>query len=181
MGIFPSLLPTGCVNLSGQLRIHPEGRWSPSVPQLDVFGGYWDMAWAEIVANQAKDDVSDAAFNGYYFGAMATASLSPRARVFAGYKHSALTAKLTLKKTQKILGTDVNSFKSGLRDDFLITGIEIPTGVSKWWSLQLNYGFATKTVASKVTWCGKNFELGLNIYPEGVIVVHPVWNFHVYF
>ena len=62
-----------------------------------------------------------------------------------------------------------------------MAGLEHPTGVNHWWSIQLNYGVGEKVISSKVSWYGKNFELGLNIYPEGVLVIHPVWNYHMYF
>ncbi len=75
----------------------------------------------------------------------------------------------------------MTSFDSTFKDDFFIAGLEQATGMDKWWSMQLNYGVGTKTLASKVSWYGKNFEVGLNIYPEGVLTIHPVWNFHANF
>ena len=78
-------------------------------------------------------------------------------------------------------GTKVNSFNTGFKYDFLMAGIETPKGINKFWSIQLNYGLKTQTFSSKVSWYGKVFELGLNIYPEGVLVFHPVWNFHLNF
>ncbi|MFH1619984.1 MAG: hypothetical protein ABIG11_08785 [bacterium] len=177
MGLFPSLLPMGYGNLSGKVRIHPEGRWKPGLPQLDFIGGYWDMVWAKLAANQA-DDVNEASFHGYYAGAIMSSSVSPRARVFWGYKHSMLKASLNLKKAQDILGQQVSRFDSGFKDDFFIAGLEHPYGMNKWWSIQLNYGVAEKIMSSKVSWYGRHFELGLNIYPEGVLVIHPVWNWH---
>lgn len=177
MGLFPSLLPMGYGNLSGKIRLHPEGRLAPGVPQLDIIGGYWDMAWAKVAANQSED-VNSASFNGSYLGLILSSSVSPRARVFWGYKRSQLKAALDLKKPVDIMGTQVSQFDSGFKDDFFMAGLEHPTGINKWWSIQLNYGVKEKVIASKVSWYGKHFELGLNIYPEGVLVIHPVWNYH---
>jgi len=75
----------------------------------------------------------------------------------------------------------VNDIDTGFEDSFFVVGLESPKGLNKLWSIQLNYGMDTQTIASKVSWYGKYFELGLNIYPEGVFVVHPVWNFHLNF
>jgi hypothetical protein len=94
-----------------------------------------------------------------------------------------LDAKLDFVPGQEpeFLGTKIKSFNTGFRDDFLIAGIETPKSINKLWSIQLNYGLHTQTFSSKVSWYGKYFELGLNIFPEGVLVFHPVWNFHLNF
>src|SRR3989339_720195 len=160
-GLFPSLLPAGYGNLSAKFRLHPEGRLKPGLPQLDFIGGYWNMIWAKMAANQS-DDINKASFAGYYAGFILSTSLSPRARVFWGYKHSQLKAELDLAEPVDMLGAKVTKFNSGFRDDFFITGLEHPTGINKWWSIQLNYGVAEKIMASKISWYGKYFELGLN-------------------
>jgi len=182
MGLFPTLLPMTYTNVSAKVRLHGEGRIAPGVPQLDLIGGYWDMLAAKM-ATKDSQSVDSAKFGGYYVGALLSASVSPRVRTFWGYKHSQLKARLDFKAGQEpeLLGTKVNSFDTGFKDDFFIAGIETPKGVGSLWSIQLNYGLGTQTISSKVSWYGKYFELGLNIYPEGVLVVHPVWNCHLNF
>jgi len=181
-GLFPTTIPMTYTNVSGKFRLHGEGRIAPGVPQVDLIGGYWDMLAAKM-ATKDSQTIDSAKFGGYYMGAIVSSSVSPRVRTFWGYKHSVLKAKLDFKPGEEpdFLGTKVNSFDTGFKDDFLIAGIETPKGVSKLWSIQLNYGLKTQTFASKVSWYGKYFELGLNIYPEGVLVFHPVWNFHLNF
>ena len=181
-GLFPTFIPLTYTNVSGKYRLHAEGRIAPGVPQVDLIGGYWDMLGAKL-ATRNSDSIDSARFGGYYVGAIASSSVSPRVRTFWGYKHSVLDAKLNFKPGKEVdfLGTKVNSFDTGFRDDFLIAGIETPKGISKLWSIQLNYGLKTQVFSSKVSWYGKYFELGLNIYPEGVLVFHPVWNFHLNF
>ncbi len=181
-GLFPTTIPMTYTNVSAKLRLHAEGRIAPGVPQLDLIGGYWDMLAAKM-ATKNSDTIDDAKFGGYYVGGIMSTSVSPRVRTFWGYKHSALKAKLDFKAGQEpeLLGTKVNSFDTGFNDDFFIAGIETPKGISKLWSIQLNYGLKTQTFSSKVSWYGKYFELGLNIFPEGVLVFHPVWNFHLNF
>ncbi|MDD4004997.1 MAG: hypothetical protein PHW69_07320 [Elusimicrobiaceae bacterium] len=180
VGLFPSAVPMGYGNLSGKLRLHPEGRLYPGLPQLDVYGGYWQMMWAQMAVNQS-DDINDARFYGHYMGLMLASSVSPRVRVFGGWKYASLTANLDMKKAVDIMGTEVSSFHSNLNDNFLVAGIECPTGLDNWWTMQFNYGLTQEILAAKVSWYGKYFELGFNIYPEGVLVIHPVWNFHVNF
>ena len=183
-GLWGGILPTlaAMPSLSAKYRLHPEGRLAPGVPQIDLIGGYWSSPLARS-AGKNSNAVNDLKFNGYYLGALVTSSVSPRVRTFWGYKHSQLNARLSFAAGHEpdLLGTKVNSFNTGFRDDFIIAGIETPKGVDKLWSIQLNYGLGTQTFCSKVSWYGKVFELGLNIYPEGVLVVHPVWNFHLNF
>ena len=181
-GLFPTTIPMTYTNASGKVRLHGEGRIAPGVPQLDLVGGYWNMLAAKL-ATKNSQTIDSAKFGGYYAGAILSTSVSPRVRTFWGYKHSVLAAKLRFKPGQEpdFLGTKVASFDTGFQDDFFIAGIETPKGISKLWSIQLNYGLKTQTFSSKVSWYGKYFELGLNIFPEGVLVVHPVWNFHLNF
>lgn len=180
VGLFPSLLPMGYGNISGKMRLHPEGRLLPGLPQLDVYGGYWRMGWAQLAVNQSKD-VNNADFHGHYAGLMLASSVSPKVRIFGGWKYSSLTANLDMAKAHEIMGTEVTSFRSNLYDNFLVAGVECPTGLNNFWTMQFNYGLTQEIIAAKVSWYGKYFELGFNIYPEGVLVIHPVWNFHLNF
>jgi len=180
-GVFPTLLPMTMANISGKVRLHPEGRLRPGLPQLDLIGGYWDMLGTRLAEKNMSNDVNSATFKGSYIGAIVTSSLSPRVRLFWGYKYSKLKANLNLKKNIDILGTRVNSFESGFEDNYFLAGLEHPTGLNSLWSIQLNYGLKNKVIASKVSWYGKHFEWGLNIYPEGVLVIHPVVNYHINF
>ncbi|HAH32526.1 MAG TPA: hypothetical protein DCL44_09470 [Elusimicrobia bacterium] len=182
MGLFPTTIPLTYTNISGKIRLHGEGRLAPGVPQVDLIGGYWDMLAAKL-ATKDSETIDNAKFGGYYMGAIVSASVSPKVRTFWGYKHSQLNARLDFKPGQEpdFLGTKINSFDTGFKDDFFMAGIETPKGIGKLWSIQFNYGIKTQTISSKVSWYGKHFELGLNIFPEGVLVFHPVWNFHLNF
>ena len=181
-GLFPTTLPLTFVNASGKFRLHAEGRIAPGVPQVDLIGGYWNTPAAKMATKDSKT-IESAKFGGYYMGAIVSSSVSPKVRTFWGYKHSVLAASLKFKPGEEMdfMGTTVGSFDSGFKDDFLMAGIETPKSVNKFWSMQLNYGLKTQTFSTKLSWYGKFFELGLNIYPEGVLVFHPVWNFHVNF
>lgn len=179
-GIFPTLLPAGYANISGKYRLHGEGKISPGLPQLDIAGGYWNMIWTKIAAEQSKD-ISSLDFNGYYFDLIMSSSVSPKIRTFYGYKYSQLKASLRLNKAIDLAGAQVTNFDSGFRDDFLIAGIEHITSINTFWSIQVNYGMKEQILATKVSWYKKYFEFGLNIYPEGILVIHPVVNFHLNF
>lgn len=181
-GLFPSMFPMGYVNGSVKFNIHKEGRLAVGVPQIDLIGGYQNMVLAKVAANQSKD-ITDANFNGNYYGFLLASSLTPKIRTFYGYKHSRLNARLTFAQGSQpeLLGVKIDDFDTGFEDDFIIVGFETLKKKDKFWSIQLNYGLNENVITSKISWYGKWFELGFNIYPEGVLVFHPVWNFHLNF
>src|SRR3989338_8865840 len=175
-----TLLPATYANLSGKYRLHGEGRISQGLPQLDIAGGYWNMIATKIATEQSKD-INSLDFSGYYIDLIMSSSVSPKIRTFYGYKYSQLKASLKLNKAVDIAGAQVTSFDAGFRDDFLIAGIEHITSINKFWSIQMNYRIKEQVLASKISWYGKYFEFGLNIYPEGILVINPVVNFHLNF
>jgi hypothetical protein len=181
-GLFPALLPMTNLNLSGKYRVHGEGRLAPGVPQLDFIGGFSDMYLARMLSKNS-DSIEKAKLNGYYLGAILSSLVSPKIRTFWGYKRSVLNAKFEFAPGEELdlMGTKIGNIDTGFKDDFLMAGIETPKGIRKFWSIQLNYGVKTQTFSTKLSWYGPYFELGLNFYPEGVLVFHPVWNFHVNF
>ena len=141
-----------------------------------------------MAENAFKDseEIDNFKFNGKYYGLMVTSSVSPRVRTFWGYKKSMMKVRADFLpddqgKYPQLFGTDLTSFNTGFKDEFLMAGIETPKGIGKLWSMQLNYGLKTQTIAAKVSWYGKVFETGFNIYPEGVFVIHPYWNMHLNF
>jgi hypothetical protein len=116
-----------------------------------------------------------------YAGAVVTTSLEPRVRLFGGYKYSKMKAELGLSEPQDFLGSSVEGFNTGFKDHYLFAGLETPTATRKLWNILFFYGLQTNDFGAKVSWYKKNFELGLNIYPEGTFVIHPVLNFHINF
>lgn len=174
--IFPTLVPFTYANASVNYNLYKEGKLNVNMPQIDVFGGFAYMVGAKIAAN-STDDITDANFSGYHFGFILTSSLTSKTRTFYGFKHSFLSSKLELSKNKKhqILGVDINNFESDFIENSVIFGVETLKDVNKHWAVQLNYGLTNNTVVGKISWYGKWFELGINIYPEGVIVIHPTW------
>jgi hypothetical protein len=177
------------LNLSAKLRVQAEGHWLPGLPQLDLIGGYWNadpiIDATGIVDKNApptgSTQLTSFNFNGYYAGAVMTSSLEPRMRLFWGYKYSQMDASLAVNKGVNVLGTNVKSFSTGYSDHYLFAGLEHPTDVNRWWDVLMFYGLTTNDFGAKISWYWKNFEFGLNIYPESVIVIHPVLNWHMNF
>ncbi|MFA5161614.1 MAG: hypothetical protein WC421_05160 [Elusimicrobiales bacterium] len=180
-GLAPSLFPAGMANLSVKRRLCPESYLFENSPQIEAFAGGWIMPLPQMTASWRKDDMDSAFFGGYYAGLMGASSMSPRVRMFYGLKYSRLRARLELKKQRSIFGVPVSSFDSDFADGFFIVGLEQIDSSEHRWSMQLNFGVATNTVAAKISWYGEHWEAGANIYPEGAIPIHPVVNYHVAF
>ena len=208
--IIPIPDPT-ILNLSGKVKILRENGLFPGMPQIDAIGGYWNAgpllqpfvhsnaascstpnctATGEPndAAHNAAGDASDpsvkikkASFNGDYYGLVLTSSVEPRVRLYYGWKYSTLDASLNLSKPVDVLGSDVSSFSTGYHDNFAFFGVEHPTSVNTFWLMSMSYGVGQKSLMTRVSWYRKYMELALDVYPEGVLVLHPSLNFHINF
>lgn len=173
--LFPTMLPLTYINSSLNYRFKREGSISSSSPQVDFLGGFAYMLGGKIAANQ-NDKIEDADFWGYHLGVLFTSSYNSRIRTFYGYKYSYLKSKLNVSDEDfEIVGVKVDSFDSSFRENFLVFGVETLKDMNKYWAIQLNWGITNNTIVTKISWHGKWFELGLNIYPEGSVVIHPTW------
>lgn len=189
-------------NLSGKLKLFRENGLFPGMPQLDLIGGAWSMGpllksatdpdaptCVDPDCNDPADPknpkpgtkIKKATFKGSYIGAVMTSSLEPRLRMFWGYKQSKMKAELHLNKPVDLMGSKVSEFTSEYKDKFLFAGLEHPTSPKTFWIIEMSYGLKQKSLMAKVSWYRKYMELALNIYPEGVLVIHPSLNFHVNF
>jgi hypothetical protein len=178
---------TSAYNLSGKVRLHPEGRLLPGLPQLDVVGGHWDFLFSSVVedenakATDSQTKITDADFSGSYAGLVVTSSLEPRVRLFWSYKYSRLDIGVGLNKPEKIFGTEVTGFSGRLTEHTLAAGMEHTYGPNKRWLIEGGYGLTNHLLSARVSWYRKYIELGLNIYPESVFVMQPQLNFHFNF
>lgn len=188
-------------NLSAKLNLTRENGWFPGMPQIDAIGGYWNAgALMQSFVNSSAGTCTtpnctapgDAAGDpnialkkislyGYYYGAVLTSSVEPRVRLFYGWKYSALDATVGLNKPVDVLGSDLSSFSAGYHDNFFLFGVEHPTSLSTYWLMSMSYGVSEKSLMTRVSWYRKYMELALDVYPEGVLVLHPSLNFHINF
>ena len=181
----PDLTTAG--NLSAKIRLHPESRLAPGLPQLDLVGGYWNCFPASLIedknakATDADTKITHADLHGYYTGLVMTSSIEPRVRLFWSYKYSKLDMTIDLNKDTDILGSRVNTFSGGLTEHTFAAGMEHTYGQDKRWIIEGGYGIRNNLLSAKVSWYLKYIELGLNIYPESVFVMQPELNFHVNF
>ena len=178
---------TSAFNVSGKVRLHPEGKLAPGLPQVDLVGGYWNSILTSLVeqkgatASDTETKVTRAKFGGSYAGVVLASSLEPRVRLFWGYKVSMLSIDIGLNRPETILGNTISSFKSELTEHTVSAGIEHTYGQDKRWILEGGYGVTDNLLTAKVSWYRKYIELGLDIYPESVFIMQPQFNVHFNF
>jgi len=178
---------TTAFNFSAKVRVHPEGKLAPGVPQIDLVGGYWNSLLTSLIEDsdaKASDDetkLSRADLNGNYGGIVFTSSLEPRVRLFWSYKLSKMNLDLGLSRPEVILGSSVSAFKSKLTEHTVAAGIEHTYAKDRRWVLEGGYGVVNNLLTAKVSWYRKYLELGFNIYPESVFIMQPQLNFHFNF
>lgn len=180
--LFPTLVPFTYANASLNYNIYKEGKLAVGMPQIDLMIGAQYMFGSKIAVN-LTNDINDANFWGYNAGVMFSNSFNSRTRTFYGFRHSFLSAKLDMKKDKnyELLGVRINSFNSSFSENSIIFGVETLKDINKYWAMQINYGLSNNTLIARLSWYGKWFELGFNIYPEGVLVVHPTWSLRLGF
>lgn len=176
--IFPSFFPFVIVAPSFSKRIYIES----SLPQLDIVGGFQYFAAGSTFAN-ATNELEKLSFYGYHVGVMASSSLSSRIRNFYGVKYSLLSSELKLSSNKKheLLGVEVHNFRFSDSAFYAIFGVEMRRDINRYFALQINYDVNNNNIVMKTSWYGKWFELGFNFYPDGVLVIHPVWNMRLNF
>ena len=77
--------------------------------------------------------------------------------------------------------TSLSQINVNRRDYILIMGISNILNKHKRIVAYMGYGFSYKKIFSRFVWQYDHLEVGFNIYPEGLLVVHPFlgwhWNF----
>lgn len=178
---------TSVFNFSAKVRVHPESKLAPGLPQVDLVGGYWNSALTSLIVDKnakttdTETKLSRAELGGNYGAVVFTSSLEPRVRLFWSYKLSRMNLDLGLSKPEVILGNSVSAFKSELTEHTVAAGIEHTYGENKRWVLEGGYGVRNNLLSAKVSWYRKYLELGFNIYPESVFIMQPQLNLHFNF
>ncbi|MBU0951380.1 MAG: hypothetical protein KKH91_00935 [Elusimicrobia bacterium] len=176
---YPTTFPTTWLNMNLKVKILSDGGFSPWVPQVDLLGEYGKMAVLDMVASSAtKLSNSD-----YAIGVVVTKEVAENTRLYAGINYSKTELITNFDKPIEFGAFKLSQLSVNVGDTFIFTGIEnqVREDPPKRVVAHLGYGLKTKKVVSRVAWYTKNLELGFNIYPEGLFVVHPFLAWHWYF
>jgi hypothetical protein len=68
-----------------------------------------------------------------------------------------------------------------ISDTFFFTGITHEVQPEKFVVAQIGYGFNYKKLISRIMVSHKHLELGMDVYPEGLFVIHPFIAWHWFF
>jgi hypothetical protein len=184
INIFPALVPITTVNLSAKARLWKEGAW---LPQNDLIGTYWTNIGATIASENAEE--LQASLSGYSIGGTISRSFGKggNIRLFAGLKYVNLSLKADLSSViesengedgteLEITYLDINP-----KDLFVFSGLVYRSHPlrDRLVMAQVGYGIRHKKIVSKISISYRRFEIGLNIYPEALFVIHPVCNLNL--
>lgn len=177
--LFPALLPLSWSNINIKAKIFNEQR-DNFMPQIDLIGQYGNI----LALNFISGDV-EPSFTDYSIGTVISRSVTDETRLFGGVKYSNVSMNVVLSSSSIIeLGEfRVSELNFKVADTFLFMGIAHQKDLNNPKRLvsQLGYGFKYKKIVSRIMIQRRHLDYGMDIYPEGLFVIHPFvayhWNF----
>ncbi|MFH1541423.1 MAG: hypothetical protein ABID79_06240 [Elusimicrobiota bacterium] len=174
--LFPASLPFTWLNLNLKAKLFNE---QSILPQIDLVGQYGDMLALNFISSDIKPSFSD-----YSAGAVFTKSATNKTKFFCGAKYSNVSMNVNLSSSSTVgVGEfrmeELNFKVSGI---FILMGLTHQKDVNKssLLTVQMGYGFDAKKITSRITLSKKHLDFGLDIFPEGLFVIHPFiayrWN-----
>ena len=174
----PTFLPFTLTNLNAKAKILNDKGY---VPQVDLIGEYGDLL-ALRIASSSMEDVKPT-FSEYSYGMIVSKAASKGTKIFGGYKYSKIKLSVKLSSgsvidvgTQTLEELDIN-----LGDSFFVTGIQHETSPENFVVGQISYGFKEKKLISRIMISKRHLELGMDVCPESLLVIHPFLAWHWYF
>jgi hypothetical protein len=179
LNFFPTTLPFTWSNLNAKVKIKNDaGYW----PQIDVSAEYGNILALQAVKS-SNDDGREIkpSFTDYSLGAIASKSMNDRTRLFGGIKYASVNMDVTF-STPVVLGAfNMSSLHFKVADTSFFMGISQQTGDESFTVAQIGYGLKYNKITSRIMLCHPHFELGMDIFPEGLLVLQPFMAWHWYF
>lgn len=177
---FPTFLPFTWANLNTKVKVkNDSGYW----PQIDLVGEYGNILAMQAV--QSSDDSSGQQikpmFYDYSAGVTASKAMDDQTRLFGGVRYDSVNMDVTF-STPVVMGAfHMSSLNFKVADTSIFMGISHQTGNESFLVAQAGYGFQYKKITSRIMLCHPHYELGMDIYPEGLLVIQPFLAWHWYF
>lgn len=181
---YPTIFPATWANLNVKVKIISDGGIKPWIPQIDISAQYGRMIAVDVVSNMMTKDSTEtvkSSFQDYCVGIIFTKSVEENTRLYAGFNYSNAFINVKLGEPIEFGAFKMSELDVGVADYFIVTGIENQLRKDKYVVAHLGYGINQGKIVSRVAWYHKHLELGFNIYPEGLFVVHPFMAWHWYF
>ncbi|MDI6757538.1 MAG: hypothetical protein QME32_05895 [Endomicrobiia bacterium] len=185
---FPSFIPFAWPALNLKVKVLNEKEYWP---QIDIQGQYGQnatvMAAASMMDSSKKDggssstDTVKPALYDYTAALIFTKKLSDKTRVFFGPKYSYVNLQIKFSESPIKDIPGFTEFNVAQSETFLFWGLEHQTGKDRFVTSQVAYGLQYKKLMARITASSPHLELGMNIYPEGMFVLHPFMAWHWYF
>ena len=190
-----SFLPLTWASGNLKIKVIEDGQFLDWMPQIDLVGSYGRII-ALDVANQVMEstDAVTSVMNDYGYGITLTKAVSKETRLFAGFHHSAFSLDVSFAEgmfssDDEDSGAGFGELTAGIeegvsiarKDNIIITGITNEVSSRKTISAYIGYGFTYKKIFSRIVVSKRFWETGFNIYPEGLLVIHPFLGWHIEF
>jgi hypothetical protein len=175
----PTTLPFTWANLSVKIKIKND---SSSWPQIDLNGEYGDiLALHTVNATNDSGQQIKPSFTDYSIGITASKKMNNQTRLFGGVKFAAINMEVSF-STPVVLGNfSMSSLDFSVSDTSIFTGISQKTGNECYTVAQVSYGCKYNKITSRLMLVYPHLELGLDIFPEGLLVLQPFLAWHWYF
>gem|GEM_PF-964339 len=188
MNFYPTTFPATwpALNLKVKLLSDIPNSW----PQIDLVAEYGRMIALDVVGNmsaQSSTSTVKPSLTDYTYGIIFTKAVSEDTRIFFGPKLSKVVMNLDLSEpvtfgsTTTGAGFSLQKMMVDVNDVFFTLGIENYYSQTSYVLATVSYGFKYKKLTSRIGFYHKHLEVGFNIYPEGMFVVHPFLGWHWYF
>ncbi|MBN1822784.1 MAG: hypothetical protein JW803_00535 [Endomicrobiales bacterium] len=170
---FPTFMPLTWANLNVKVKALSE---NGPYPQIDGVVSYGDM-----LALRAIEGDVEPKFTDYSMGFVASKSINDKTKIFGGAKYSTMNMDVTF-STPVVFGAfEMNSLNFKMSETFFFTGLHHRSQEDRYMVAQIGYGFKYKKIISRIMVQKKHFEYGMDIFPEGLFVIHPFMAWHWYF
>lgn len=171
INVFPTLLPTSLGNISLKARFNSETIY---IPQIVVVGGFGKILALSLIPSKSEDgeEIPKPENNVYYYGLILSKTFE-NTILYLGVKYSEFLLKVRLPKEIDFYGSTLSEINFNVNDTFLFTGIMLPTGNKKIITAQMAYGLKYKKIVARLGAEYDHLQIGLDIFPEGLLVFHP--------
>jgi hypothetical protein len=177
----PTFMPFTWANLNAKVKVkNDSGYW----PQIDLVAEYGNILAMQAI--KSSDDSGSGQqvkplFYDYSGGVTASKRMDENTRLFCGARYDSVNMDVTF-STPVVLGAfNMSSLNFRVADTSIYMGISHQTGLETFLVAQAGYGFTYKKITSRIMMCNPHVEVGMDIYPEGLLVIQPFLAWHWYF
>lgn len=173
-------------NMNLKIKMCSDKKYWNWMPQVDVVGGYGRIIGLDLASSFMSDDSTDTfkppTMNDYSVGLLLTKAVSRETRIYTGFQYSVVSLNFEFPESVEITDeSSISELAISRKDYILVTGITNVLEEDKRIVAYMGYGFSYKKIFSRFAWHYDHLEVGFNIYPEGLLVIHPFlgwhWNF----